>query len=42
MCNHYTHLTENVAGSVMTREEHEKLALDDGKKWVSLIKKQKD
>lgn len=32
VCNHYTHLTENVAGSVMTREEHEKLALDDGKK----------
>ncbi|EPC9469481.1 putative toxin [Campylobacter lari] len=31
VCNHYTHLTENVTGSVLTREEHEKLALD-GKK----------
>lgn len=29
VCNHYTHLTENVAGSALTREEHEELARDD-------------
>ncbi|XAK37031.1 putative toxin [Campylobacter coli] len=32
VCNHYTHLTENVAGSALTREEHEELARDDGDK----------
>ncbi|EOA3851264.1 putative toxin [Campylobacter jejuni] len=40
VCNHYTHLTENVAGSALTREEHEKLALD-GKKVSEFNKETK-